>query len=162
MFHEERTLQQKIRLTLFIVTPFALGVLVRVAVRNFQAADLSVEAAILLGVIGGRVAGATGGAILGLVVSQNGELAALPFDMLVGFVGGMLRGAAPRTGSGPSSCSWTAADRRPTSQSAAPPVYRQTLFFLSPGSTQLARMQLAGVGTAPLLLSFLLLTGPRH
>ncbi len=95
LFQEERTLQQKVHLTLFIATPFALGVLVRVAVRNFQAADLSVEAAILLGVIGGRVAGATGGALLGLAALYNGELAALPFDMLVGFAGGMLRDAAP-------------------------------------------------------------------
>ena len=95
LFQEERTLQQKIHLTLFIVTPFALGVLVRVAVRNFQAADLSVEAAILLGVIGGRVAGATGGALLGLTALYNGELAALPFDMLVGFAAGMLRNTAP-------------------------------------------------------------------
>jgi len=95
LFQEERTFRQKLHLMLFIVTPFALGVLVRVAVRNFKAADLSVEAAILLGVIGGRVAGGIGGALLGLAALYNGELAALPFDTLVGIVAGMLRNAAP-------------------------------------------------------------------
>ncbi len=95
LFQEERNFAQKMHLMLFIVTPFALGVLVRVAVRNFQAADLSVEAAILLGVIGGRVAGGVGGLILGLAALYNGELAALPFDTLVGLVAGMLRNAAP-------------------------------------------------------------------
>ncbi len=94
LFQEERNLAQKMHLVLFIVTPFALGVLVRVAVRNFQAADLSVEAAILLGVIGGRVAGGVGGLILGLAALYNGELAALPFDTLVGLAAGMLRNAA--------------------------------------------------------------------
>jgi two-component system LytT family sensor kinase len=95
LFEEERTLRQKIHLMLFIVTPFALGVLVRVAVRNFHAADLSVEAAILLGVIGGRVAGTLGGVLLGLAALYNRELLALPFDTFVGFVAGMLREAAP-------------------------------------------------------------------
>ena len=95
LFQEERTLRQTIHLMLFIVTPFALGVLVRVAVRNFHAADLSAEAAILLGVIGGRVAGALGGALLGLAALYNGELLALPYETLVGFLAGMLRNAAP-------------------------------------------------------------------
>lgn len=95
LFQEERTFQQKMHLMLFIVTPFALGVLVRVAVRNFQAADLSVEAAILLGVIGGRVAGALGGALLGIAALYNHELAAIPFDTFVGLAAGMLRNAAP-------------------------------------------------------------------
>jgi two-component system LytT family sensor kinase len=94
LYQEERTFQQRMHLMLFIVTPFALGVLVRVAVRNFHAADLSVEAAILLGVIGGRVAGGVGGLILGLAALYNHELVALPFDTLVGLVAGMLRNAA--------------------------------------------------------------------
>ena len=144
LFQEERTLQQKIHLTLFIVTPFALGVLVRVAVRNFQAADLSVEAAILLGVIGGRVAGATGGALLGLAALYNGELAALPFDMLVGFVGGMLRDAAPDKED-----IWTFTPFMDLSlyrwlrrNLPRPRMDWQSLFFLYILATQLARMQL--------------------
>ena len=144
LFQEERTLQQKIHLTLFIATPFALGVLVRVAVRNFQAADLSVEAAILLGVIGGRVAGATGGALLGLAALYNGELAALPFDMLVGFAGGMLRDAAPNKED-----IWAFTPFMDLSlyrwvrrNLPRPRMDWQSLFFLYILATQLARMQL--------------------
>ncbi|MGC2321991.1 MAG: LytS/YhcK type 5TM receptor domain-containing protein, partial [Terriglobales bacterium] len=144
LFQEERTLQQKVHLTLFIATPFALGVLVRVAVRNFQAADLSVEAAILLGVIGGRVAGATGGALLGLAALYNGELAALPFDMLVGFAGGMLRDAAPNKED-----IWAFTPFMDLSlyrwvrrNLPRPRMDWQSLFFLYILATQLARMQL--------------------
>ncbi len=95
LFHEERTLRQKMHLLLFIVTPFALGVLVRIAVRNFHAADLSLEAAILMGVIGGRVVGALGGLLLGLAALYNAEFLAPPFYTLIGFLAGMLRNAAP-------------------------------------------------------------------
>jgi two-component system, LytTR family, sensor kinase len=144
LFQEERTLRQKLHLTLFIVTPFALGVLVRVAVRNFQAGDLSVEAAMLLGVIGGRVAGATGGALLGLAALYNGELAALPFDMLVGFVGGLLRNAAPDKED-----IWAFTPFMDLSlyrwlrrNLPRPRMDWQSLFFLYILATQLARMQL--------------------
>ena len=147
LFQEERNFAQKMHLMLFIVTPFALGVLVRVSVRNFHAADLSVEAAILLGVIGGRVAGAMGGAILGLAAIYNHELVALPFDTLVGLVAGMLRNAAPDKED-----IWSFTPFMDLS------VYRwlrrnlpfprmdwQTLFFLFILATQLARMELGRV-----------------
>ena len=144
LFQEERTLQQKIRLMLFIVTPFALGVLVRVSVRNFQSADLSVEAAILLGVIGGRVVGGVGGALLGLAALYNGELAALPFDTLVGFVAGMLRNAAPDKED-----IWAFTPfldlslyRWVRRNLPRPRMDWQTLFFLFILATQLARMEL--------------------
>jgi len=144
LFQEERTFAQKIHLMLFIVTPFALGVLVRVSVRNFHAGDLSVEAAILLGVIGGRVAGGLGGALLGLAALYNHELAALPFDTVVGLTAGMLRNAASDK-----EYIWTFTPFMDLS------VYRwirrnlpfprmdwQTLFFLFILATQLARMEL--------------------
>ncbi len=144
LFQEERTLQQKIHLMLFIVTPFALGVLVRVAVRNFHAADLSVEAAILLGVIGGRVAGGVGGMLLGLAALYNGEWAAVPFDTLVGFLGGMLRNAAPDKED-----IWAFTPfldlslyRWVRRNLPRPRLDWQTLFFLFILATQLARMQL--------------------
>ncbi len=43
-----------------------LGVLVRATVKNFLAADVSFEAAILLGVIAGRTAGVCGGILVSL------------------------------------------------------------------------------------------------
>lgn len=144
LFQEERTLRQKIHLMLFIVTPFALGVLVRVAVRNFHAADLSVEAAILLGVIGGRVAGGVGGILLGLAACYNAEWAALPFDALVGFLGGMLRNAAPDK-----EYIWSFTPFMDLSlyrwvrrNVPRPRMDWQTLFFLFILGTQLTRMEL--------------------
>jgi two-component system, LytTR family, sensor kinase len=144
LFQEERTFAQKMHLMLFIVTPFGLGVLVRVAIRNFHAADLSVEAAILVGVIGGRVAGALGGALLGLAALSNGELAALPFDTLVGLVAGMLRNAAPDKEE-----IWAFTPFMDLSlyrwlrrNLPRPRMDWQTLFFLFILATQLARMEL--------------------
>jgi len=94
LFKEERTLAEKIHLVLFIGVPFALGVLVRASVKNFLAADWSFECAILVGVIGGRVAGAAAGAFVGLAAMLHGEWAALPFDVMAGTVAGMLRNLA--------------------------------------------------------------------
>ncbi|HKU19862.1 MAG TPA: hypothetical protein VJQ50_02530, partial [Terriglobales bacterium] len=79
LFKEERTTAEKIRLALFIGAPFALGVLVRASVKNFLSADMSFEATILIGVIGGRVAGVVGGGFVALPGLLHGEWVGLPF-----------------------------------------------------------------------------------
>ncbi|MGH9580037.1 MAG: sensor histidine kinase, partial [Terriglobales bacterium] len=94
LFREERTLEQKIHLVLFIGIPFALGVLVRVLVRNFLAADLGLESALLMGVIGGRVAGLLGGGLVSMPALWNGEFAALPLHLAAGLAAGVLRNFA--------------------------------------------------------------------
>ncbi len=96
LFIEDRTLSQQLKLVLFIGLPFALGVVVRVMVHNFLAADLGFESAILMGVIGGRVCGVLGGVFVALpaVVAPTHEYLTLPVDMLVGLIGGMLRNLA--------------------------------------------------------------------
>ncbi len=66
LFREERTLGEKIEMVLIIGIPIALGVLVRGWVRNFYAADISFEGAILMGVIGGRFVGTAGGILVSL------------------------------------------------------------------------------------------------
>ena len=67
LFREERTLGEKIEVVLIIGIPIALGVLVaRHLVRNFYAADISFEGAILMGVIGGRFVGTAGGILVSL------------------------------------------------------------------------------------------------
>ncbi|HSB76673.1 MAG TPA: hypothetical protein VLC12_13540, partial [Terriglobales bacterium] len=94
LFKEERTTAEKIRLALFIGAPFALGVLVRASVKNFLSADMSFEATILMGVIGGRVAGVVGGGFVALPGLLHGEWLGLPFNLLAGLVAGMLRNLA--------------------------------------------------------------------
>ncbi len=91
LFREERTLAEKLELVLILSTPILLGVLVRHWVPNFLAADISFEGAILMGVIGGRLAGAAGGALVSLPALLLGEWLTLPMNVLAGLLAGLLR-----------------------------------------------------------------------
>ena len=91
LFREERTLGEKIEVVLIMGTPMALGVVVRQFVRNFYAADISFEGAILMGVIAGRMAGTLGGILVSLPAILQGEWLALPMNVLAGFLAGVLR-----------------------------------------------------------------------
>src|SRR6516164_2764594 len=91
LFREERTLGEKIEVVLIMGTPIALGVVVRQFVRNFYAADISFEGAILMGVIAGRMAGTLGGILVSLPAILQGEWLALPMNILAGFLAGVLR-----------------------------------------------------------------------
>ncbi len=91
LFREERTLAEKMELVFIVSTPIFLGVLVRHWVRNFLAADIGFEGAILMGVIGGRLAGATGGALVSLPALFLGEWLTLPMNVLAGLLAGLLR-----------------------------------------------------------------------
>ena len=91
LFREERTFRQKLYLVLWVALPMMLGVWIRISQKSFQASDMSFETALLLGVIGGRWAGSLGGALMGMPALLHGEWAAMPFDVLAGFVAGQLR-----------------------------------------------------------------------
>jgi two-component system LytT family sensor kinase len=60
-------------------------------VKNFLAADMGFEASILAGVIGGRVAGTLGGALMALPAMFYGEYLTLPLNVLSGLLAGSLR-----------------------------------------------------------------------
>ena len=92
LFREERTLGEKLEMVLIVSTPLALGVLVRWAVRNFYAADIAFEGAILMGVIGGRLVGLMGGIMVSLPsVFIAHEWLSLPLNVLAGVLAGLLR-----------------------------------------------------------------------
>jgi two-component system, LytTR family, sensor kinase len=91
LFREERVFRQKVYLVLCMALPIMAGVWIRISVPSFLAGDLSFETALLLGVIGGRWAGSLGGVLMGVPALLHGEWAALPFDVLAGFVAGQLR-----------------------------------------------------------------------
>jgi len=95
LFREERSFEQKIHLTLFVATFFALGVMIRVLVPNFLAADLGFEAAILMGVIGGCLTGALGGALVAMPALWAGEYVTLPLNVFAGLMAGLLRSRVP-------------------------------------------------------------------
>jgi two-component system LytT family sensor kinase len=94
LFREDRTLTQKAYLAIFMCLPFALGVEVRSAAPNFLAADLTFEAVVLIGVVGGQFAGVLGGVLCALPALWHGEYLALPFNVLAGFLAGFLRNFA--------------------------------------------------------------------
>src|ERR1035441_8207527 len=66
IFREQRETRHKIYLALWMAIPIALGVWIRYSVKSFLAGDLSLETALLLGVIGWRLSGGVGGALLSL------------------------------------------------------------------------------------------------
>jgi two-component system, LytTR family, sensor kinase len=95
LFLEQRETRQKIYLALWMGTPIALGVWIRFSARSFLAGDLSLETTLLLGVIGGRLSGGLGGALMGIPAALHGEWAALPFYVACGLIAGQLRRFVP-------------------------------------------------------------------
>ncbi|HZD95106.1 MAG TPA: histidine kinase [Candidatus Sulfotelmatobacter sp.] len=91
LFAARRSRERNILFVLFTCIPFALGVYFRIRVKNFQCADLGFEAAILTGVLGGRVAGTLGGAIMALPALFYGEWLTLPVNAGAGMLAGWLR-----------------------------------------------------------------------
>jgi two-component system LytT family sensor kinase len=94
LFRRRRNFRNEMHLVAFVVVPIALGVLVRIAVKNFYAADVSFEMTILMGLIGGRYAGLLGGGAVAFPAFMHEEWVALPFYLAVGFVSGVCRDAA--------------------------------------------------------------------
>lgn len=91
LFREERTFRQKLYLVVWFAIPVMIGVWIRISQSSFQASDISFETALLLGVLGGRWAGSLGGALIAVPALLHGEWAAMPFDVLCGFLAGQLR-----------------------------------------------------------------------
>src|SRR5258708_19774527 len=95
LFRHNRTVRQSVYLTLFTAFPFALGVYIRCSVKSFVAADLGFEASILIGIMGGRLAGIIGGVLLAFPALFYGEYPTLPGNVIVGVVAGSLRSFFP-------------------------------------------------------------------
>jgi two-component system LytT family sensor kinase len=83
-----RSLRQAVSLVAIIVAPLTLGVLVRVMVPNFLAADLSFETTILLGILVGPLAAMAGGATLAIPALLHHEYWALPVNLAVAAIAG--------------------------------------------------------------------------
>ena len=95
LFREQRETRHKIYLALWMAIPIALGVWIRCSVKSFLAGDLSLETALLLGVMGGRLSGGLGGALMSLPAALHGEWASLPLNVLAGIIAGQLRRVVP-------------------------------------------------------------------
>lgn len=87
---EERSLDERLLFVLLYGPMVAIGVLTRILLR-YEAVDISLEGALVAGLVGGRTTGMMVGTMAALPAFFNHELLSLPFGMLCGAVGGVLR-----------------------------------------------------------------------
>lgn len=95
LFTEERDADQKLKLMLFLVPPLILGVALRLVRPGYGFADLSLEGAFLMGLLGGRVVGPIGGAIITIPALLGHEWLGMPAASTAGLLGGLIRQAIP-------------------------------------------------------------------
>ncbi len=95
LFTEERDPDQKLKLMLFMTPPLIVGVALRLVGFPYRFADLSLEGAFLMGLLGGRVVGPIGGAIITIPALAAHEWLAMPAASTAGLLGGLMRQAIP-------------------------------------------------------------------
>ena len=95
LFTEERDPDQKLKLMLFMTPPLIVGVSLRLVGFPYRFADLSLEGAFLMGLLGGRVVGPIGGAIITIPALAAHEWLAMPAASAAGLLGGLMRQAIP-------------------------------------------------------------------
>jgi two-component system, LytTR family, sensor kinase len=95
LFTEERDLDQKLKLMLFMTPPLIVGVTLRLVGYPYRFADLSLEGAFLMGLLGGRVVGPIGGAIITIPALMAHEWLGMPAAATAGLLGGLIRQAIP-------------------------------------------------------------------
>jgi len=95
LFTEERDPDQKLKLMLFMTPPLIVGVALRMDGFPYRFADLSLEGAFLMGLLGGRVVGPIGGAIITIPALMGHEWLGMPAASTAGLLGGLMRQAIP-------------------------------------------------------------------
>src|SRR6185369_5492061 len=95
LFTEERDPDQKLKLMLFMTPPLIVGVALRLVGYPYRFADLSVEGAFLMGLLGGRVVGPIGGAIITIPALMAHEWLGMPAASTAGLIGGLMRQTIP-------------------------------------------------------------------
>jgi len=88
---KQRDLRETLSLVAWICVPLMLGVLVRIRVQNFLAADLSFEATAILGLLLGPGAAMIGGIALAIPAIGHHEFLALPVNLMVAAIFGAYR-----------------------------------------------------------------------
>jgi len=95
LFAEVRDSDLKVKLMLCLAPPLAFGVTLRLVGNPYHFADLMLEGAFLLGLLGGRVVGPLGGAIISLPAFFNHEWLGMPMAAFAGLAGGLIREIIP-------------------------------------------------------------------
>jgi len=94
LLRDERTLRQRILLSLWFAGLFVPGEIIRVLSSDYNALDLALEASVLAGLMGGYVSGMLSGILLAIPVMIKGEYLTLTFYAAAGLGGGLLRDSA--------------------------------------------------------------------
>jgi two-component system LytT family sensor kinase len=98
LLREQRTLTQRLLLSLSFASIFGTGVAIRVVTHNsYAAVDLALEGSLISGLLGGYVTGLISGGLISLPALFGKEFLALPLLAGVGAMGGLLRECAPDT-----------------------------------------------------------------
>ncbi|MEO8370431.1 MAG: sensor histidine kinase, partial [Candidatus Solibacter sp.] len=63
---ENRTLRQRVSLSLWLASAFGFSVAIRVFSKSYPAADLGLEGALIAGILGGYVTGLASGVLISL------------------------------------------------------------------------------------------------
>src|SRR5580698_4718081 len=95
LFTEERDPDQKLKLMLFMTPPLIVGVVLRLVGSPYRFADLALEGAFLMGLLGGRVVGPIGGAIITIPSLMAHEWLGMPAAATAGLLGGLIRQIIP-------------------------------------------------------------------
>src|SRR3984957_11839911 len=97
LLREQRTLNQRLQLTLWFAVIFGASVLTRVWTVSYIAVDLGLEGSLLAGILGGYFTGLLAGALISIPAMINREFLSMPLLAAVGVMGGLLRDVAPDT-----------------------------------------------------------------
>ncbi|MGH9599835.1 MAG: sensor histidine kinase [Terracidiphilus sp.] len=90
LFAERRRTRETMGLLAFFLIPLTLGVWIRTRVSNFQAADISFETTILLGLLVGPGWAMLGGLVLSIPAAMHHEFLTPLFNVAVGLAAGIL------------------------------------------------------------------------
>jgi two-component system LytT family sensor kinase len=93
LFAPRRTSRQSVELMLMLALPSALGVALRVF--GYPFADMTLAGSLLIGLVGGRLMGPLGGAIVSMPAYVHHEWLAMPVAAATGLVGGLIRDYIP-------------------------------------------------------------------
>ncbi len=94
LMRENRTMAQRMKLSLWFSAVFGASVATRVVSQSYKAVDLGLEGSLLAGLLGGYVTGLTSGILISIPAMIHHEYLTMPLLAGLGVLGGLLRDCA--------------------------------------------------------------------
>jgi len=92
---ENRTLNQRVALALWLSVVFGASVATGVLMPNYKVANMGLEGSLIAGILGGYVTGLLSGVMISIPAMLVGDHLAMPMLAGIGVFGGLLRDLAP-------------------------------------------------------------------